>query len=334
VYIKYNKPIVLTGEIEEGADWGIKTLYEKDENGKLVGTWDISSGEQRLRGIQEGFWRSGDEKTVLPIILYETEMTGFLDDSSHMLFKSEQAAKKFFKRHSFMHHQTYHKPGYILADDWENQYQYPLPIGLTVASINAWNFDEDYSYTLLEDGKLENKEREVIKSLDELGIDLVEIGYEIDACRFLYINNDLQVILADGYSQIAIDIAELEKYGYHLVDEATWLKQKSGNVLGLFPVTFYNEDDFEAVTKVMPIYSKPDSTSKVVLKHASEELGYLSVLDVQLKGVTYWAKVRYDYHEEVPCDGEWLVPLSPVTGWVIMYDQSWNLLLDYYTRGC
>lgn len=333
-YTKYNKPIALTGEIDEGADWGFKTLYEKDDKGNLTGTWNISSANQRIGYIEEGIWRSQDHKVSLPIILYDAETEGFLDDASHMLFESESTAKKFFKRHTFMHHQTYQKRGYIVADNFDNQYENPLPVGLSISSINAWNFDEDFSYTLMEDLKVKDNVTGVISPLSELGVSFVEIGYEIRACRFNWINNDLQVIIADDYRQIAINIVDLEKQGYHLIDEATWLKEKSGSIMGLFPVSYYSEDDFEAVTQPMPIYTQPDFTSKILLNHASEDLGYMSVLDVMLKGDTYWAKVRYDYHDMVPCDSEVLIPEPAVTGWVVMYDDSWNLLLDYYTRGC
>lgn len=284
--------------------------------------------------MSDGTWKHPKTGNELPIILFDKTDDMYLDDKSKMMFKSEKASIDFFKKHHFLNQETYNKPGYIIADNFQNQYEAPLPVGITIWSINSYNFDEDIAYTLLEGNKVKHQESGDIMDLAELTESNIEIDYEISAYRFQFVNNDQQFILEDGYRQIAINASDLEGYGYHAIGEGQWYKNNSGSVLGYFPSATVDYFDDKKENYTSPIFSEPDISSDVLLVDANENLGYFSVLDVKLVGIHYWAKVRFDYHEEVPCDGTLLVPEPSVTGWIRFYNDSKNITIDYYTRGC
>ena len=136
---------------------------------------------------------------------------------------------------------------------------------------------------------------------------IIEIDYEISAFRFQFVNNE-QFILEDGNLQIAINCADLEKYGYHAVGEPKWYKNKSGSVLVFFFLDNVNYFSREKEDYNAPIFAEFNIEPEMLLSNSQENLVCFSVLDVQLVGIYYWERIRFDYHEEVPCEGTKLIP--------------------------
>lgn len=117
---------------------------------------------------------------------------------------------------------------------------------------------------------------------------------------------------------------ELTDKGFRLEGDGHWITRKSGNVLG-----FYPKGDVH-------IYKEKDLNSKKLLIVNHDGEGFFHVKDVVNYNTEVWAKVDFVYHSELPCEGLILEPKPTVSGWILLYTDSFDkqLSLGFYSRGC
>lgn len=319
-YKKYKEEIKLKGKFEyceycggEATPCEHLELYEYVDNEKGA-KWYFECFDAQIYNYPDlyrslnGTWE--DDSTLHKVSLISSQTTQYLEPNSRLVFNSKDESDKFFKKHQIHNNQIENKRFYVFAIDHDQQYEHPLPLGL---ELNQFNGDIS-TYYLNDEDVFEN---------DYNSIPLSELNRKkISSEKVTYVFNELNDDKLT-YNDLSISLSELESKGYYVQDEHSWLISNSGSVMGYYPT--HDQINF---------YEKPSSKSKVIFTEASESLGFIKILDIQLHNMEYWAKARFEYYDHVPCSEEIREPLPAVDGWIKLYDKQNKLAITYYSGGC
>ncbi len=331
-YNKYKKGINLIGKIEnceECRDGGCDnvTFTEKNEKGSATIEWyfeclDNLEGEYSSDHI-EGVWTDLKNEIKYRIVLLKESSSKYLHPESKMIFETKNMADVFFKKHQFLNNQIFGKRFYLLAKNNEKQEEQPLPTGLPIRIFDSFEGSE---YTVVKNFKLVN-DYDTLQLLEALPFHN-EIGYEIKAFLF---NKITPFSVSDQYGT-TIELTELDKKKYYMLDELKWLIDNSDRVFGYFPSDQKVNDEY--VVSVVSIYSEPNLKSKILIKNGTEDEGFFKVREAKLVNMEYWALVEFKYHSILPCTDTEVEPKPTVKGWIKIYENEGNIVLDHYSRGC
>ena len=323
-YDLYHDAIQLTG-VYGCLDWCSMDLYEQ-VNGDSTGKWELDA--DYLAESMKGTWKDPSTGKKAPIVLKNTASSIYLHPKAKTFFSSEEASEDFFRKHIVYNQDMRYKRFYLLANtttgdftyDSDKQYNFPLPVGLRLLFDNA-DYYSDGPINIAEDWRIQGEDFDV--PYDSLFPKYTEIGYEVNTFIFENVEPTVIYSVMHNMSAFRLKIKDIEKLGYHLEDEISWLIRNSESVFGFFP-NFENQI----------IYEKSDNESSVILELDNAQEGHIAVREAKLVGSDWWGRVEYIYYETVPCTEEELIPKPTVSGWMKLYNDEGELTLDHYSRGC
>lgn len=328
-YDAHKKDINLTG-VFGCEDWCEMNLTEMHK-GKVTGVWALKMKDNKNE--LSGTWNDPVTKKKEFILLKNILSDSYLDPKAKAIFVSKKASQTFFKKHQVFNNDMRNKRFYVLSNpnpangpssfDGDKQYEHPLPAGLKLHFDWEQVYDETEA-VITKDRRIKGKNGLNIP-IDSLFTVQTEIGYEVPTYIFNAVSpTEISVGKYDG-NGFTINIADLENLGYHLVDELQWMIDHTESVFGYFPT-------YETF---ITIHQKPDAKSKSILKVDPDSLdGHILLRDAKLIDNEWWGQIDYEYYDEIPCSSDKMIPLPTVKGWIKLYDDKGNAVLDHYSRGC
>lgn len=146
--------------------------------------------------------------------------------------------------------------------------------------------------------------------------DMREVGYEQPAITFSARKKGLVKIM-DSLGDLWVKTADLTALGFRAINYQDFMVEKSGEVLGFYPETSLN------------LRKSANASGEKI-----ETLGDLHEITLTGEHNGQWSKVKVIKLKEGRCQGGQDMEEYELEGWIKVIDDSGNLNIWYFTRGC